>query len=245
MEYKLAGGKKKINLRRFSVIDTSGGATVYKYNNRFGLRVYKADNNNARLGLSEAVCKKLCAINNSITINNNETKNRLEKINPQRIILPLKPLYADGKYMGYNFRLPEKDSTNHKIIDQDIVNLVEELMVVEKNIDVLSDEKVLLNDIKPYNVTYNGKIFINNPDSFAILDKIKTNYLNYEQFHILMTDIILNELSKDNVALEDMAIVEDKLRDKMPGIPTSIVVGEKFGNDSTIKEYVKKLGSKH
>lgn len=217
MGYKLNSKNLSVNNKPF----LNEKENIYGYNG-MALKVYPK----GRLpegALSERVAKHLTTITTD------------------RIILPRSILYFNDKYAGFCFNMPSRNSLNGRIITSDSKDLINNIVVLEGDLEALTSKKVLLSNLDPKQTLYNGEIYLLDPSGYKISEE---NYFslettNRQQLHLLLTEVIGNELKKDQFS---KAVIDDVLssfRAKEDEMSSSLFFKEKLGQHS-VKKYVKK-----
>lgn len=110
----------------------------------------------------------------------------LSKIKTSRILMPKYPIYnIKGNIEGYSM-IPvlEKKDISQEIMD----NFLNEIYIINTDMNILNDKLIMLKDLHPGNVIYNGKIFI--VDSGRYLDLNLQKYSSDKE-HIVKQNNIL------------------------------------------------------
>lgn len=216
MGYKLNSKNLSVNNKPF----LNEKENIYGYNG-MALKVYPK----GRLpegALSERVAKHLTTITT------------------EGIILPRGILYYNDKYAGYSFYMPPRNSLNGTIITSDSKDLVYNIIVLERDLEALTSKGVLLSNLDPQQTLYNGQIYLLNPSGYKIVeeDYFSLETTNRQQLHLLLTEVIGNELKNDNFSNAIITDVLSSFREKDDEMPSSLFFKEKLGEDS-VKKYVK------
>lgn len=83
------------------------------------------------------------------------------QLNTQRIILPKKLLYNyNGEIAGYLMKYIESDFKLNNIRNKNIDDIIEYLGDLKKDIDILNDNDVLINDLKNSHLLYNSGFYL-------------------------------------------------------------------------------------
>lgn len=173
-----------------------------------------------------------------------ETAKYLTGIRTNRIILPNKLLFYNNGFKGYSMKLVKKDPRQRKIINCPTDELIRNVEIIEEDIKILSDKKVLLNGINPENTTFNGKLYLTDPSKYRILDIESTEELeklNNYQFYILLTNLIIKELNKSHISASTIQRMKELLSLKDDSIYYSDYLGEILEDNSSIKTLIKKI----
>ena len=138
-----------------------------------------------------------------------ETANYLTTIDTNRILLPRKLLFYEDAFSGYSLKLVPKKPSVKKLINSPKEQLINNVAALENDIQTISKNNILLSDMSPENVQYNGIIYISDPSKYTLLDLPKAGSLNRElekinrfQLHLLLTELFSDELRKINFSKE-------------------------------------------
>ena len=222
MGYRLDNKEVDLSgIRKLTYVPTTRAGDVYRYKN-MALRIFKD---------GEKVIDQ-------------ETAKYLTDISTERILLPKKLLFYNSAFKGYTMKLVSQKGSGKKLITtptRDLINCVE---VLEKDIETLSQKRVLLNDINPGYTLYNGELFLVNPANYSTLDlgDAKTlEQLNAFQLHLLLTELFAGELRKEKCptpAINELKTMLN-LRDNDERI--SSYLKELMNGQPNVKELVKKI----
>ena len=126
--------------------------------------------------------------------------------------------------------------------------MIENIVALEGDIYKISRKNILLSDMSPENVKYNGGLYISDPSKYTILDLPKPGDMESElekinkfQLHLLLTELFSEELRKINYTkdainrLKEMFALRDL--DQNP----SDFLNDIMDGQNTIKEMVKKI----
>lgn len=177
-----------------------------------------------------------------------ETTKYLTTVNTERILLPRKILFYDDAFSGYSLKLVPKKGNEKKLINSPKEQLIENIVALEGDIYKISRKNILLSDMSPENVKYNGGLYISDPSKYTILDLPKPGDMESElekinkfQLHLLLTELFSEELRKINYTkdainrLKEMFALRDL--DQNP----SDFLNDIMDGQNTIKEMVKKI----
>ena len=177
-----------------------------------------------------------------------ETANYLTTINTDRILLPRKLLFYEDAFSGYSLKLVPKKPNVKKLINSPIEQLIENIMALEKDIRTISKRNILLSDMSPENVKYNGTLYISDPSKYTLLDLPKAGDLDGElekinsfQLHLLLTELFSEELRKINFSKESIERLKEIFELKDVDQQSSVFLKEMMEGQGTIKEMVKKI----
>ena len=177
-----------------------------------------------------------------------DTANYLTTINTDRILLPRKLLFYEDAFSGYSLKLVPKRSNVKKLINSPIEKLIENVEALEKDIKTISNRKILLSDMSPENVKYNGTLYISDPSKYTLLDLPQAGELDRElekindfQLHLLLTELFSEELRKINFSKESIKRLREFFGLKDVDQQTSMFLRNMLDGQGTIKEMVKKI----
>lgn len=177
-----------------------------------------------------------------------ETTRYLTTVNTDRILLPRKILFFNDAFSGYSLKLVPKKGNEKKLINSPKKQLIENIAVLEEDINKISKKNILLSDMSPENVKYNGSLYISDPSKYTILDLPKPGELENElekinkfQLHLLLTELFSEELRKINFSKETINRLKEmfSLRD-LDQNPSNFL-NDIIDGQNTIKEMVKKI----
>ena len=177
-----------------------------------------------------------------------ETAKYLTTINTDRILLPRKLLFYEDAFSGYSLRLVPKKSNVKKLINSPIDQLIDNVSSLEKDIKTISKKRILLSDMSPENVKYNGTLYISDPSKYTLLDLPKTGDLDKElekincyQLHLLLTELFAEELRKINFSQSSIFRLREIFGLKDSDQKSSKFLEDIVDSQGTIKEMVKKI----
>lgn len=164
----------------------------------------------------------------------------LINIPTKQIILPSKLIYNKfGRYIGYT-ALPIAKS-NSKLIDIETKHFVKNLQILENDIKLLSQNKVLMADVKYYNFIYNGSMYIIDPGRYRLVFNEKEEELynqNIEQYKKLLLYLLENEMHNIKLLPSKIKIILDLINKEMENDICYYFKNEMKKRD-TLKEYIK------
>ena len=222
MIYKIGSRKEDLDGKRIRRIATGSKGDVYRYRDE-AIKLFNPDE---ELPMTEEVAEYLT------------------KIQTSRILLPRKLVFYQDAFRGYTLRLVQKKGNSRKLIALPGEDLILNSEIIEKDIRTLSDKKVLLNGITPDNVLFNGRLYLTDPAHYKLLELYGTEdleRLNKYQFHVLITELIAEELKKCHYPQPVVTYMRDLLRVKDVDQPTSEFLKEIIDPKDTIKQMVKKF----
>lgn len=222
MGYKLDEKDIKLTKKNLKKIGTGRTGDVYKYKNS-ALKVFKKEND---------------------TPIDYYTADYLTGISTNRILLPQKLLFFNNAFRGYTYKLVSKKGTGNRMIMLPTDELIEDVSIIEKDIENLSNKQVLLNGIEPDNTIFNGRLYLTDPTSYTMLDIMSTEELeklNKYQFHLLFIMLLTQELRKNNFSSRTITEIKELLEMKDSTDDTSIYLKDLVGDNNTFKQFVKRM----
>ena len=219
--------KKNINVGKKIKLSSDSLSDVYKINRGIALRVFK-DNIDRNIVLSKDDCEYLTTLRSD------------------RILLPKKLLFKNKKYCGYSYRLLPNVVKKEKIISTDMESFISDVEMLEEDINLLSQNRVMLDGITPYNIVYNDGLYITDASQFKVLDVEEFDYrqlrkLNDYQVQLLLESLITTELKKERVDINKINSFIDLLEDRNTDIKQSKYYEKLFEYSNNVREFVKKL----
>lgn len=103
-----------------------------------------------------------------------ETIDKMKKIKTNRILLPTDKIIKDGEFIGYKMDYVE-DIGNDSYFELSKEKRKEEHKKIKEDIEILSDNKLILEDLLHQNTSYNNGIHIIDPGSFIFDDDYSAN----------------------------------------------------------------------
>ncbi len=177
-----------------------------------------------------------------------ETAKYLTTIDTERILLPRKLLFYENDisdfFSGYSLKLVPKKGNIKKLINSPKKQLIENIEALEKDVKTISKKNILLSDMSPDNVQYNGNIYISDPSKYTYLDLKETSELeklNNFQLHLLLTELFAEELRKINSSKETINMFREMFTLRDLDQNPSEFIDDIIDGQNTIKEMVKKL----
>ena len=209
-------------LRQISFKPSSKAGEVYRYKN-YAIRVFKDG--------EEPIDEK--------------TAKYLTGIKTDRIILPKKLLFYNNAFKGYTMKLVSQKGAGKRISNAPTNEFINNVMAIEKDVESLSQKRVLLNGATPGYTLYNGELYIVDPSNYRILDSVDTDKLeklNQFQLHLLLTELVASDLKKANVSQSSIQHLKDLLRLRDVDQSSSSYFNELMQGQRNLKELVKKIG---
>ena len=222
MGYKLDDKDITLTRKNLKKIGTGKTGDVYKYKNS-ALKVFKKEKD---------------------TPIDTYTADYLTSLSTNRILLPQKLLFYNNAFKGYTYKLVSKKGTGNRMIMLPIDELVENVSIIEKDIETLSNKQVLLNGIEPDNTIFNGRLYLTDPTGYTILDIMSTEELeklNKYQFHLLFTMLLSQELKRNNFSSSSVTEIRELLEMKDSIDNTSEYLKELLGDNETFKQFAKRF----
>ena len=222
MGYKLDDKDIKLTGKQWTKIGTGAKGDVYKYRN-MALKVFKEDRD---------------------TPIDVETAEYLSNISTDRIVLPINLLFYNNSFRGYTYKLVSKKGTGNRMIMLPKTDLIQDIRVLERDVETLSNKQVLLSGIEPTNTIFNGNLYITDPTGYRVLEGCASEELeklNKYQLHLLLISLVTSELRKNNFTSKTQNDVKELLEMKDVNSDSSEFFADIIGNNDTIKQFVKKL----
>ena len=222
MGYKLDDKDIKLTGKQWTKIGTGAKGDVYKYRN-MALKVFKEDRD---------------------TPIDVDTAEYLSSISTDRIVLPINLLFYNNAFRGYTYKLVSKKGSGNRMIMLPKIDLVQDIRVLERDVETLSNKEVLLNGIEPTNTIFNGNLYITDPTGYRILEGCNSEELeriNKYQLHLLLISLISTELRKNNFTTKEQNYVKELLEMKDVNMDSSEYFYKIIKNNDSIKEFVKKI----
>lgn len=205
------------------LVGTGKKGNVYRYRN-MALKVFKEDRD---------------------TPIDEETATYLTNISTDRILLPKSLLFYNNKFRGYTYKLVPKKGSGQRMIMLPKDDLIQDVRVLERDVERLSNREVLLNGIEPENTIFNGNLYLTDPTSYTVLEGWNSRELekiNKYQLHLLLITLITAELRKNNQASKaEIDLVKEILEMRDEYENSSDFFGDVIGNNENMKQFVKKM----
>lgn len=222
MGYKLDNKDINLSIKSLQKISTGKTGNIYKYKGA-ALKVFKDDT----------------------TPIEEEAAKYLSSISTDRILLPQKLLFYNNKLKGFTLKVPKEKGSIKRIITLPKNELVNEVSINERDIETLSRKSVLLNGVSPENSIFNGELYLTEPSEYSILELFSTEELerlNKYQLHLLITELITQELRKSNFSKAEVSKVKEILSSKDDSENSSEFLKNIIpNNDDSIKQFVKSI----
>lgn len=222
MGYRLNDKNIDISRKRLTVIGNGKTGDVYKYRD-VALKVFK-ENREVPIDL--------------------ETAEYLTTISTNRVLLPRNLLFYNNTFKGYTYKLVSKKGSGKKITSIPKDELVGNISIIERDIEILSNKQILLNGIEPENTIFNGNLYLTDPCMYTKLKGYsgrELEKLNKYQFHLLMTSMIISELRKNTLDSSGEKHLKEILNMKDEEDNTSDFFIDVIDDNDSIKEFVKKI----
>lgn len=175
-----------LDLDKMKIIGEGKEGIVYKYNNEC-IKIFNSKRNNGEL------------------LDINEEKFIFfTKLETNNIILPRKLLYnRQNKIEGYIMPYIESDFNLSNIRSKNINEIIVELNELKKDIELLNENDILINDLKYSHLLYNAGFYL--IDSSLYSKYQYDNILNYDAYiknitsiNDFLIDVLLIKKSNDN-----------------------------------------------
>ncbi len=202
----------------YMYIDEGNEAIVYRKNDK-ALKIYKEYCYKDRL--------------------NEATAEDLSNIKTRRLLLPEKMIHLiDGKFKGYTTTFIQGYLLSH-MNEMLMRDFMKEISIYDEDIEILSDEHILIADLIRENIKYDSRIYNVDPGSYYKLpkvDKAKIIRNNQEALNMFVVGHIFYAIPK--LSREK----KEKLVNHFQGIDKiSRVMKEEAKEDEKVKEYVKRI----
>lgn len=222
MGYRLDDKDIKLTGKQLTKVGTGVNGDVYRYRN-VALKIFKKEKDTP------------------IDI---DTAEYLSNISTDRVLLPINLLFYNNTFKGYTYKLVSKRGTGQRMIMLPKTDLVQDIRILEKDLERLSNKKVLLNGVEPSNTIFNGNLYLTDPTGYRVLegcDSQELAKLNKYQLHLLLISLITSELRKNNFTTRDERSIKEILQMKDIDDNSSDFIADVIGNNDTIKQFVKKI----
>ena len=176
-----------------------------------------------------------------------ETARYLTNIRTSRILLPKKLVYYKDKFKGYTMKLVSTKHKSKNLISISKNDLLDNIEMLEEDVSLLSNKRVLLNGMSPDNTIYNGNLYITDPSKYSILDSMdydniqNLDILNKFQLYLLLNNLIIRELNKIQIQYPGVNHLKKILDERDKDIDYSSYLDEVIGDNTSIKSLVKKM----
>lgn len=168
----------------------------------------------------------------------------LTSIPTENILLPRKLVFYNNNFRGYTMKLVPKKGTAKRIITTPKHELLSAISSIELDTEMLSSRHVLLSGVTPNNAFYNGEVYVYNPNDYSILDLQKEDDLeriNKFQIHLLLVELIVQEMRKNNYSQEIINRVREMFNLKDTDQNTSTYLEDIIDGQDSIKQMIKKM----
>ena len=138
--------------------------------------------------------------------------------------------------------LVSQKGSSKKIITTPLEELLRTIEIVENDVEILSQKKVLLNNAAPNHTLYNGELYIVDPSKYSILDLNTSRELekiNYYQLQLLLTELIVTELNKNNYSQQVLRNIKELLSSRETDERISTHLNNVMNKEKNIKQYIK------
>lgn len=185
----------------------------------------------------------------------------LSSIKTSRILMPQSLIFSNDELIGYTMMYIKDEKNIHS---DTMANLLNELMVITKDIDVINKLYVRLIDINKNNIVYNGKLYLIDPGNYYINDisdlliycqkkeiteEEKQNLIiswNYNKINKLMHELLFMNNSDIDFYLLRKIIEFFETERKKAGLICDLSIYQKyFDKDLTVKESINKFISNY
>lgn len=173
-----------LELNKMIIIGEGKEGVVYKYNNNECIKIFNGNRNNGQL------------------LKINEEKFKLfTELKTDRIILPSNLLYdINNQIVGYLMKYINDRFDIDYIRNKNISFITSELKDLKKDIEILNDNDILINDLKPSHLLYNN--------GFYLIDS--SLYSNYQYDKVLNYNAIERNIFLVNGFLTSILLRQGK-----------------------------------
>lgn len=223
MGYRIENNHINLEGKKSKKIATGKTGDVYKY----GKEAVKIFDNDKPLPIDEESARELTRISST-----------------RRILLPRKLVFYDDAFSGYTLKLVSRERAGRRMISQNISDIISNVEQLERDVEIVSARKVLLNGISPENVLNNGRLYLTDPSKYRLLDVKTTDRLlgiNMYQLHVLITEIMTGELKICNFSEEEINALKEIMKKKELDQRTSEYLFEIAEDEENIKTLVRRL----
>lgn len=223
MGYRIENNHINLEGKKSKKIATGKTGDVYKY----GKEAVKIFDNDKSLPIDEESARELTRISST-----------------RRILLPRKLVFYDDAFSGYTLKLVSRERAGRRMISQNISDIISNVEQLERDVEIVSARKVLLNGISPENVLNNGRLYLTDPSKYRLLDVKTTDRLlgiNMYQLHVLITEIMTGELKICNFSEEEINALKEIMKKKELDQRTSEYLFEIAEDEENIKTLVRRL----
>lgn len=173
---------------------------------------------------------------------NSTTCGGLEKIATKRILLPRETLFdKSGEFKGYSTRYIKYGKDVFDISKENFLYEVNELI---KEINFLSNQRIIIDDWRLENFIYDGKFRLVDPGLYRYEKEASIDAIKKLNFAVLK-DFVFFELLKSGLMAETNEYV-DYLLDVHNTVENDIVeyFEDEMKDDETMNQYIKRIAKK-
>lgn len=170
-----------------------------------------------------------------------ETTIQLTKINTRRLLLPRKVIRTiTGQFKGYTTSFIQGYYLNH-IYEMRMQEFMDEISLYDEDINILSDELILIDDLIRKNLKYNSQIYAVDPGSFYKSIKDERNKI-YRINQQMLKDFVVGEIFLETPNLTNKQ-KEKIVRHFEATEEISDMMKEEARNNEKLKKYVKRIAA--
>lgn len=168
----------------------------------------------------------------------------LSSLNLKYIQTPTKLYYNSSKlYIKYKAPFFDDSSKNYEdFLLTKIKLLIQNLKELEKEIDIISENRILMRDVYSKNITFNKILRIIDPGSYTYEEKRtieKIKIFNYEKLRLLIISLIYDSLKSKSINDQDLSYLAIKLNSETRKCSSIINYLEDIDNkEQTLENYV-------
>lgn len=174
-----------------------------------------------------------------------ETAIRLSKIRTKRILLPNKPVYdKDGNFFGHttDFKI---ERTKDRIGSLTMDKFIREVNLLNNDIIVLSNNKVLLDDLHQDNLLLSGdELYLCDSGKYSFTDKPRDEIYrsNMIEFNYLFTRLVFEGYL--NLTKKEKAVLEDYFKPSYICFTDTLLEEGQVNLNQKVRPYIKRLINK-
>lgn len=171
-----------------------------------------------------------------------EDAQRLSKISSTRIVLPKELIYdRNRKFCGYSRDFYMSYAISH-IANMDMEDFLKELDLIYRDVEVLSENKVSIDDLDVGNFIYDGQIRIIDPGSYCFLDSADSKVVMRDNLSIV------REFVLEGIIIPSISLTKRQKLQLKSYFPDDFYIGDIMKWDvsdqkrsQSVKNYVKQI----
>lgn len=202
-------------------------------------RLYLGSGNEADVYLYKKEILKIYNSSSKKKLDEEEVK-EMSSIQTKRILLPKDPIYDENnQFIGYT-RKYVSDYYKEIVGKMTVPKFIEELSMIEDDIDILSQNKVDVEDFNMDNTLVGDEIYLSDPGSYIKMDELRSSQVHANNVKTL-NEFIVNELipsstklpKKEYYKLAKKLLEEEKI--------SYYLSAQSYNDKETVKSYIRKL----